>query len=281
MIKHWLPITRLKIFGAGILYRGTTLFAGTGKRIIVRDGVKYEVDLTEGIELSMFLFGRFQSHITRNAFLRLDPAAVVIDIGANVGLMTLQFASMVPRGRVYSFEPTHYALARLKRNIALNPQMADRISVINAFVSERSDSRPAIVAYSSWKVNGERSGSDHPVHLGTPKSNEGVPAASLDDFVAREQPARIDLIKVDTDGHEYEVFRGAEGTIARYRPRIIFEIGLYVMEEKGITFDFYDRYFSRIGYRLVDTKTGAAVTLENHRRHIPRKGSIDLIALPV
>jgi len=281
MLNSWLPITRIKIFGAGILYQVATLFAGKEKRIIDREGVKFEVDPAEGIELSMFLFGKFQSHITKNRFLSLDPGGVVVDIGANVGLMCLQFARMVPQGRVYAFEPTHYALEKLKRNISLNPSMADRVFVINSFVSERSDINPVIVAYSSWKVNGVRSSSDHPVHLGTPKSAEGVPAVSLNDFVEKENPSRIDLIKIDTDGHEYEVFKGAERVIARYRPRIIFEIGLYVMDEKKIDFDFYYNYFQKLNYKLIDSKSGATISLSNYRRHIPKKGSTDLIAIPL
>lgn len=281
MLNSWLPITRLKIFGAGILYRFTTLFTGRERRLIEREGVRYEVDLAEGIELSMFLFGKFQSHITKNAFLRLDPTGVVIDIGANVGLMALQFVKMVPGGRVYAFEPTHYALERLKKNISLNPDLAGRLFVINSFVSERSDTNPAIVAYSSWKVNGERSSDDHPVHLGTPKSTEGVPAVSLNDFVERENLDRIDLIKIDTDGHEYEVLKGARNAIARFRPRIIFEIGLYVMDEKNIAFDFYFNYFRDLNYKLIDTKSGITITLHNYRGYIPKKGSTDLIAIPL
>lgn len=281
MVKSWLPITRIKIFGAGILYKATTLFTGKEKRIIERDGVKYEVDLAEGIELSLFLFGKFQSHITKNPFLTLPSEGIVIDIGANVGLMSLQFASMVLKGRVYAFEPTHYALERLKRNISLNPQIADRIFVINSFVSEKSDVNPGIVAYSSWKVNGERSRDDHPVHLGTPKSAEGVPAVSLNDFIEKEKPARIDLIKIDTDGHEYEVFKGADRVIMQYRPRVIFEIGLYVMDEKKISFNFYYDYFQRANYKLIDTKSGATITMGNYKRYIPKKGSTDLIAIPL
>ncbi|MBL7933270.1 MAG: hypothetical protein JNL60_15295, partial [Bacteroidia bacterium] len=109
MLNSWLPITRIKIFGAKILYKVTTLFVGKNKRVIVRDGVNYEVDLAEGIELSLFLFGKFQSHITNNPFLKIKPDFTIIDIGANVGLMTLQFAKLVPQGKVYSFEPTFYA----------------------------------------------------------------------------------------------------------------------------------------------------------------------------
>ncbi len=281
MLNRWLPITRIKIFGAKILYKFTTLFVGKHKRVIVRDGVNYEVDLAEGIELSLFLFGKFQSHITNNPFLKIKPDFTIIDIGANVGLMTLQFAKLVPQGKVYSFEPTNYALERLKKNLGLNPDLARKVAVINSFVSEHSSSNPDIIAYSSWKVNGERGENDHPVHLGTPKTAEGVPATSLNDFVEKQQIEKIDFIKIDTDGHEYEVFKGADKAIAKYRPRIIFEIGLYVMDEKKINFDFYYNYFKTLNYKLVDTKTSVEINLENYKKYIPLKGSTDLIAIPL
>lgn len=281
MLNSWLPITRIKIFGAKILYKVTTLFVGKNKRVIVRDGVNYEVDLAEGIELSLFLFGKFQSHITNNPFLKIKPDFTIIDIGANVGLMTLQFAKLVPHGKVYSFEPTFYALERLKKNLSLNPDLAKHVTVINSFVSEKSSERPEIIAYSSWKVNGERGQNDHPVHLGTPKAAEGVPAISLNDFTENQKIEKIDFIKIDTDGHEYEVFKGADKAIAKYRPRIIFEIGLYVMEEKKINFDFYYNYFKKLNYKLVDTKTSAEIDLNNYKKYIPLKGSTDLIAIPL
>ena len=281
MINSWLPITRIKIFGAKILYRLTTLFVGKEKRIIDREGVKYEIDLAEGIELSLFLFGKFQSHITSNPFLKVKNDGVILDIGANVGLMTLQFAKMVPHGKVISFEPTFYALERLKKNLSLNPTLASNVEVVNSFVSEKSDINPGIVAYSSWKVNGERGAQDHPVHLGTPKSAEGVPSVSLNDYVNKAGLKRIDFIKIDTDGHEYEVFKGAAEAIAKFRPKIIFEIGLYVMDEKKITFDFYFRYFTDLCYELIDTKSGARINMTNYKTHIPLKGSTDLIALPL
>lgn len=280
MFNSWLPITKIKIFGAKILYKITTLFVGKDKRIINRDGVKYEVDLAEGIELSLFLFGRFQNHIIKNSFLTIDKNATIIDIGANVGLMTLQFAKLVPNGKVYSFEPTFYALERLKKNLSLNPELNKNVTVINSFVSEISSDNPEIIAFSSWKVNGERDENNHPVHLGTPKNAEGVPSVSLNDFVENQKPEKIDFIKIDTDGHEYEVFKGAEKVIAKYRPKIIFEIGLYVMEEKNILFDFYYNYFKNLNYRLVDTKTEKEITLQNYRNYIPKKGSTDLIAIP-
>ncbi len=281
MFNSWLPITRIKIFGAKVLYKVTTLFTGKQRRVVERGGLNYEVDLAEGIELSLFLFGKFQEHIIKNPFLDLQKNFTIIDIGANVGLMSLQFAKRVPQGKVYSFEPTHYALERLKKNLSLNPDIADRVTVINSFVSENSNTNPSILAYSSWKVNGERDSREHPVHLGTPKDTQGVPSVSLDDFVQRERLEKIDFIKIDTDGHEYEVFKGGEKAIAKYRPKIIFEAALYVMDEKKIDFSFYLDYFSRLNYRLIDTKTNAVITEKNYRRYVPKNGSTDLIAIPL
>ncbi len=281
MFNSWLPITRIKIFGAKILYRFTVIFAGKQLRAIKRDEVNYEIDPSEGIELSLFLFGKFQSHILQNAFLKIEKDFVIFDIGANVGLMTLQFAKLVPKGKVYSFEPTFYALERLKRNLSLNPELSERVTVINSFVSEKTSSNPDIVAYSSWKVNGERGNSDHPVHLGTPKNASGVGSIALDDFIEQREIKKIDFIKIDTDGHEYEVFKGASKSITKFRPKIIFEIGLYVMDEKNIEFSFYYDYFSKLNYKLLDTKTEREITLQNFRKYIPKNGSTDLIAIPL
>jgi FkbM family methyltransferase len=279
----WLTVTstRTKIFGAKILYKLTTLVAGRQKRVIERGGIKYEVDLAEGIELSLFLFGKFQKHITQNAYLKIEPGFTIIDIGANVGLMTLQFARLVPQGRVYSFEPTFYALERLKKNLSLNPALAKNVTVINSFVSEKSDINPGILAYSSWKVNGEKSSNEHPMHGGTPQAAEGVPSVSLDDFVEKQGLDKIDFIKIDTDGHEYEVFKGAAKAIAKYRPKIIFEIALYVLDEKHITFDFYLDYFARLNYKMMDTRKNVEITAQNYRKYIPADGSTDLIAIPL
>jgi len=112
-----LPITQIKIFFARILYRIVKLFYRRDIQLIKRDGIFYEVDLSEGIELSLFLFGNFQKHVSNNKVLQLAKDAVVFDIGANVGLMSLQFAQLVPEGRVYSWEAAHFAVMHKLDNL--------------------------------------------------------------------------------------------------------------------------------------------------------------------
>ncbi|MGP8216991.1 MAG: FkbM family methyltransferase [Bacteroidia bacterium] len=281
LIIHNLPLTRIKIGIAKILYVFASIIYGKKPRLISQNGINYEVDLSEGIDLSLFLFGSFQKHVTHNKLLSLPKDAVIIDIGANFGVMSLQFAQIAPEGKVYSFEPTHYAIAKLKRNLELNPSLASRIEVINSFLSATSTANANIKAYSSWKVNDEKAPDMHPEHLGAAKSTEGVGAMTLDDFCKSRQLQRLDFIKIDTDGHEYEILQGARETISKYRPQIIFEIGIYVMTEKGIDFTFYSNYFKELNYNMFDSGTTALITLENHKEYIPEKGTIDIIAKPL
>lgn len=277
-IYNTLPVTRIKIGIAKILYRFVRVFYGKNNFVISRSGIYYEIDLTEGIDLSLFLFGSFQKHIISRKFARLTDHAIVLDVGANFGAISLQFARLIPQGIVYAFEPTHYALKKLKRNISLNPVLSSRIKVYNTFVSSRSTAIAELKAFSSWDVSGRRKENLHPIHLGEEKSTDGVGAISLDDFCNQNKLTRVDLIKIDTDGHEPEVLQGAKEIISKFRPYIIFEIGMYIMEEKGIDFLFYVNYFKELNFQLINSRTGAIITMENHKTHIPSKGSIDILA---
>lgn len=275
-----IPLTRVKIFGAKILLFFTSVFVDTKKKHIVsRNNINFELDLTEGIDLSLYLFKNFQSHVYENKFVQLKEDDIIFDIGANVGIMALNFANKVKNGKVYAFEPTHYALKKLYRNIELNPELAKNIIITNCFVSAKSDENPDIVAFSSWSLT-KRTESDHEFHLGTPMSAEGVPSITLDDFVTKNNIHKIDFIKIDTDGHEYEIFLGGKNSISACRPKIIFELGLYVMNEKSFDFDFYWNYFQSLNYKLFDSDNLKEITLENYKNHLPKYGSIDVLAIP-
>ncbi len=274
-----LPITKIKLFLAGLLYRIVHLIYRRNERIIIRDGIKYEVDLSEGIDLSVFLFGKFQKNVSGNKRLSLPEDAIIFDVGANFGMMTLQYAKLASLGKVYSFEPTHYAFSKLKRNLELNPQLAKRIVAIQSLVSSSTSKETDIKTYASWKVSGDVKGVKHSVHGGIEKSTNGIGAVSLDDFCRENEIRRLDFIKIDTDGHEFEVLKGAQKVIAEFRPTIIFEAGLYVMEERNIVFSDYLEFFCSLDYSLFNSSNLREINATNYHKHIPSKATIDILAL--
>jgi FkbM family methyltransferase len=279
LLTRNLPMTRIRIFGASLLYRLCRLFVLSTNRRITRDGIQFDVDLSEGIDFSLFLFGSYQKNVLNHATLGINNDSVIFDIGANIGDMTLRFAKLAPEGLVYAFEPTHYALAKLQRNISLNPSLGKHIIIHNCFLSSSTKDLSEIKAYSSWKLEKDHT-DKHKFHKGTIKSAEGVPQFSLDDFVNIHNIEKIGVIKIDTDGHEFEILKGGINSITRFQPVIVFEIGLYAVNEKGLQFsDFYD-YFNKINYQMFFGDDFIKITPDNYVRFIPRKSTVDLYALP-
>jgi FkbM family methyltransferase len=274
-----LPITRIKLFGARVIYRALRLVLRDDRRLIRRKGINYDIDLSEGIDLSLFVFGGFQDHVTKAADYVIAPNAIILDVGANIGVMSLRFAQQAPAGQVYAFEPTAYAYRKLLRNLSLNPELAARITPIQAFCSDRSPASDNLVAYSSWKIDGSAADA-HPLHGGTMHSTESADVFTIDEFCRARQISAVDLIKIDTDGHELQVLRGASETLARFRPTIIFEAGLYAMAENESSFEQFSAYLSPFGYTLISSRTGHEINRQNYRNEIPLRSTIDIVAVP-
>ncbi len=78
--------------------------------MIRRGGLNFQVDLSEGIDFSVFLFGAFQKHIRKWAAKCISQDAVILDIGANIGTMTLPFAQMAVTANVKNPGPEGQAL---------------------------------------------------------------------------------------------------------------------------------------------------------------------------
>ncbi|MFH1075537.1 MAG: FkbM family methyltransferase, partial [Pseudomonadota bacterium] len=181
-------------------------------------------------------------------------------------------------GLVYAFEPTGYAYAKLLKNIFLNPQLGKRIIPIQTFISDKSGSEHSLIAYSSWKVDGI-SQDAHPLHGGTKKDAKSIPAISIDEFCAIKKINRVDFIKIDTDGYEFQVLTGARKMIESCHPAIVFEIGLDI-NEQNTPFEKFWEYFSSLNYTLFDSRKKKKITLDNFHRHIPLRFATDIIAVP-
>jgi len=278
-LRHRLPLTRIKLCAARIIYRTLKLVLRDDHRRIRRGGINYEIDLSEGIDLSLFVFGSFQDHITNMKYYSLPCDAVIFDVGANIGGMALRFARRTAHGQIYAFEPTAYAYQKLLRNLSLNPELASRITPIQAFLSDHVEGSRSVQAYSSWKVDGSATDA-HPVHGGVIHDAESVDVLTVDEFCRARGIDRVDLIKIDTDGHELSVLLGARETLTRNLPCIIFEAGLYLIEENGGTFDQYIDYLTPFGYKLINSSNLHPVSRETYRAEIPLRATTDIVALP-
>jgi FkbM family methyltransferase len=224
---------------------------------VTRDGLGYDLDLSQAIDLTIFVLGRFEPS-TVAAFRRyVKPGATVLDIGANIGAHTLQLARLVgPQGRVLSFEPTAFAFAKLRRNLDLNPQIAGRVTALQYFLTGgNGDALPPSV-FSNWSL--QRSAEAHEKHLGVPMATAGARSATLDSVLAEQAVEKVDLIKLDVDGFECDVLAGASNMMRRDRPTFVMEIMPYGLVEQGASLEQLLSFFLPFGYRFYDERTEIA-----------------------
>lgn len=187
------------------------LWGVRGRRLVATiDGISYDLDLSEIIDVCIYV-DRYEPDVRRVTAALCAPGWIVLDVGANVGAHTLPIARRVgPSGLVVAFEPTAFAFEKLRRNVGLNPSLNVRVS--QAAVAERGQLAAPFSARSSWRSDGIRE-----------EQVSSVPTIALDEWFEREEVSHVDLIKIDVDGAEWGVLRGAAGLLSRYHPRIIIE----------------------------------------------------------
>jgi FkbM family methyltransferase len=247
--------------------------------IVRRGGALWSLDLKEGIDLSIYLLGGFEPRTLRRYKELIADGFVVLDIGANVGAHTLPLAQLVgPSGRVIAFEPTEYAFDKLLKNVSLNPGLSGRISANQTLLGRSTNDELPGAIYSSWPL--ENASDLHSDHQGRLKSTSGADVQTVDRYVERCGLDRLDFIKLDVDGHEYEVLQGARATLERFRPGIVLELAPYVYSEKPAEFDGLLELLWDRGYLLTDLSTGASLPRdpEKVRRLIPPLGGMNSLA---
>jgi FkbM family methyltransferase len=142
------------------------------------------------------------------------PGDVVLEAGANVGAYTVLFAAWTgPGGRVIAFEPVPAAFAGLQRHVEMN-HVADRVDAVATAVSDGLEPRLPLALGSS-------SGISRMAPRGTPPGMKiaEVAAVSIDAF-CRDNRIRPNVIKIDVEGAELPVLRGARATIAAAGPSL-------------------------------------------------------------
>ncbi len=203
-------------------------------RLLIRDRtvVVPDFDGCLSLELSLgghmgsqiFWYGSYSRHILRVMDALLDPGMTVVDVGANLGEITLAAARRVgPTGRVLAFEPVDDIADRLDRNVAMNDLyqvtvhrqgLSDHDGAAELYTSPRPfHDRTHHEGLSSLYADAER---DSPV--------QSIQLTTLDAVCAEQHVDRVDLLKIDVEGAELAVLRGATHTIETQRPWIVVEV---------------------------------------------------------
>jgi len=190
-------------------------------RVKSGEGHRYKLVLCDTTSRNMYNSGTYEPN--EMAFLseHLREGMTFLDIGACFGLYTVWAAAKVgPRGLVAAFEPSPREFRSLEENVRLN-----RLGNVRAFNIGISDSRKKCkLRISGLNESGQNTFGEFVYPGVTEIDNVLVQLESLDEVADRLGIGKIDVAKIDTEGHEYFVLQGMRKRLAGDRPVLLLEL---------------------------------------------------------
>ena len=206
--------------------------------------------LDEHMQSQIFWYGYY----SRDIILLLDkilmPGMVAIDVGANIGEITMVAAHRVgASGKVFAFEPMNSLYAQLQGHIESN-----QLSQVTAVKCGLSDQAGSAQLFSASEIFHD--GTEH-MGLGTLYSSTAratptgvIEIDTLDKFVDGRDVTQVDLIKIDVEGAELPVLKGARNVLSRFRPYLIIEIQHETAEQAGYKASDILEFLEPLDYRF-------------------------------
>jgi FkbM family methyltransferase len=208
-------------------------------------GLSLTLDLRDNVQRDLFYLGRYEARLVDFVLGELAPRDVFIDVGAHIGTYALPAARRLSHaGHVFAFEPDERTADALSRHAERNGLSA--ITVVRVGLSSQAgvtDLRaPGSGAYDPDDA------SVRSVH-GTGEVVDEITILRLDDWVVRNSLDRVDIIKVDVEGAEYDVVKGMSSVLRSYEPRLlIVEVVPGHLARAGVTPEMLSVLLAEHGY---------------------------------
>lgn len=174
------------------------------------------------VEQKIIRHGLYEQHLLELIADLLEPHTnMIIDVGANIGAITIPLAKVFPNVEVHAFEPNPLAIERLQRNLALNKTTN---VVLHPVGVGANPGRERLYTASYLEIG--NSSFLKPASSADERKSTAVEVETLDNRFgvnAGRDNGRIGLIKIDVQGYERQVLHGATALVLRDRPYIVFE----------------------------------------------------------
>lgn len=226
--KEEKPILTIQFKGIEVFYsEGTSLI-----QRIIRDG-DYEPDVVLAI--------------LKNIKSETNP--VVVDIGANIGLISVAILNQLPQAKIYAFEPGPHQNLLFKKTIDNNKLLENIVLSDIALSNKKGEAKFRIHSSSDASGDGfldtERAG---------PTKSIKVNTDILDNWWIEMGRPAIDFIKMDTEGSEYFILQGATQLLKELKPKMLIEINLQNIRNYPFTSDDLFQLIDSLDYEVYTTE---------------------------
>jgi FkbM family methyltransferase len=210
--------------------------------------IRMLLDPNEYVALTILQTGAWEPGSWRIVAGHLQPGATLVDVGAHIGYYSLKAAPLVGRsGHVLAIEPNPETLRILEGNVRASDASAVSIQPVAC-----SDAESKLELFVASSLNsGETSLSRaNASQLAPAKNSYMVRARPLDDIIRESGVTRVDAIKIDVEGAEFLVLKGARETLDRFHPAILVELVDHQLKEMGTSTAEVTAFLRDHGYTL-------------------------------
>jgi FkbM family methyltransferase len=200
----------------------------------------------------------------KNLFEILRPEFSIIDVGANIGFLSLNFAHACPKGRIYSFEPDSETFISLRHNVQLT--QASNITLFNKAVGAAPGTAHLYKIYSN-NPGANRILKEKPE---IEAASETIEIVTLDSLKAQGLIDKVELIKIDVEGFESFVLEGARSLINEWKPILFVELAEINLRQQNCTALSLIQLIEDLGYNVLDARVMKPVdrTVTDHHTDV-------------
>jgi FkbM family methyltransferase len=208
---------------AGKLIPPPYLYKNGSFREVNRKGINFKLDLSDTVD--HFIFFNYFDHSLELFFEEAKTANVILDIGANIGWTALSFANKNPNATIIAFEPHPITFQRAQDNFGRNK--FGNITCLNIGLGESTSTLKI------YELTDHNSGMNRIVLEELDRPFKEVKIERLDDVMENRNIHQIDMIKMDVEGFEGFVLKGASKTLTSGNAKILMETDDAFLKNNG------------------------------------------------
>ena len=209
--------------------------------------------------------------------INLSRNAIVFDVGANIGITALMFATLVPEGHVHVFEALPKNALFLRENIYNNKINNCTVNAIalgdyNGSIFMQGSGSSSHVAQSNV--------------LGTVNRGGDIPIKTLDSYITENKIDEIDFMKIDVEGFEPAALAGSKALIENHRPIVFMEFNTWCLNfihefsAKSFLFAIWDAFYvTSINAEGKELQAGEGSAMRFLHDNVVLHGTVDDIIL--
>jgi len=192
---------------------------------------KYEfqtIENDEGISTELQIYESHEPLTTHLMINELKQDMICVDLGSNIGYYAVIESNLIGEtGKIFAIEPSPVNFPVLKSN--LENQKMNNFLAFNIAIGDKNEEMEFIISSkSNWskiRMNNEKINPEDKVIK--------IPVKTLDSFVNENNITKIDILRMDVEGFEYNILLGANKILEKFKPKIFVEIHkMYLGKEK-------------------------------------------------